>query len=228
MLEDVAVTQTLSLQLWFTVPESELYTVGDDVDGNTGEGRGLLTSYVNPEPSMGDMTHLLEWEGWGEGGGDVPKFLAYHTGSLTAVSAFSFPPFADHEYPVRREAWWRAEARTWLRHNYAAFYDRAPRTWDGFVECLARPSGAPPNADRLEVQYFNGGVLPSDHYVLSQPKGMPARMGQMESGVANLYLCGDWTRTDLDCGCVEAATQSGMLCARGICGHPVYVWHPGF
>ena len=26
------------------------------------------------------------------------------------------------------------------------------------------------------MQYFNGGSLPSDHYVLSQPEGMAARM----------------------------------------------------
>lgn len=228
MLESIAVTQTLSMQLWFKVPESQLYAVGDDVDGNTGEGRGLLTGYVEPEPSMGDLTHLLQWEGWGTGGGDVPQFLAYHTGSLTAVSALSFPPFTDHDYPERREAWWRAEARAWLQAHYAAFYDRAPRTWEGFLATLARPAGAPPNADGLDVQYFNGAPQPSDHYVLAQPKGMPARMGQMESGVAGLYLCGDWTRTDMNCGCVEAATQSGMLCARGISEHPVYVWHPGF
>jgi hypothetical protein len=226
MLEDIAITETLSMQLWFRKPESELYTVGADVDGNTGDGRGLLSGYINPEPSFGDMTHLIQWEGWGAG--DVPEFLAYHTGSLTAVSAFSLPPPSDHEYPARREAWWRAKARTWLQQHHAAFYDRAPRTWEGFLEGLARPSGAPPNADRLDVQFFCAGSLPSDFYVLSQPKGMPARMGQMESGVAGLFLCGDWTRTDLDCGCVEAATQSGMLCARGISGHPVYVWHPGF
>lgn len=226
MLKDISVIQTLSLQLWFNRPESELYTVGADVDGNTGEGRGLLTCYVNPEPSMGDLAHLLPYEGWGAG--EVPKFLAYHTGSYKAVDVFSFPPFSDHEYAERREAWWRAEARTWLQHNYAAFYDRAPDTWEGFLECLTRPSDSDPNADRLDVQYFNGGALPSDHYVLSQPKGMAARMGQMDSGVAHMYLCGDWTRTDMNCGCVEAATQSGMLCARGISGHPVYVWHPGF
>jgi len=230
MLEDMAITETLSMQLWFNRPESELYAVGADVDGNTGEGRGLLTCYVNPEPSMGDMTHLIQWEGWETD--NVPKFLAYHTGSLTAVSAFSLPPFHDHEYPARREAWWRQEARAWLRKHYAAFYDRAPKTWEGFLACLTRPSGSSPNSspngDPLDEQYFNAAPQPSDHYVLSQPRGMPARMGQMESGVVGLYLCGDWTRTDMNCGCVEAATQAGMLCARGISGHPVYVWHPGF
>ncbi|MCX4240665.1 NAD(P)-binding protein [Paraliomyxa miuraensis] len=226
MLEDMAVIQTLSMQLWFDVPESELYTVGADVDGYTGEGRGLLTGYVNPEPSMGDETHLIPYEGWPKD--RLPKFLAYHTGSYEAVSAFGFPPYDDHEYPARRDAWWRAEARTWLEHHHAGFYDRAPRSWPAFLACLSRPSESSPNADRLDVQYFNSGALPSDHYVLSQPKGMKARMGQMDSGVADLYLCGDWTRTDLSCGCVEAATQSGMLVARALSGHPVFVWHPGF
>lgn len=226
MLDKVTIIQTLSMQLWFSVPESKLYTVGADVDGYTGEGRGLLTGYVSPEPSLGDETHLIEWEGWQPD--NAPKFLAYHTGSLTAVKATDFPPFTMHTFPVERELWWRGEARQWLEDNYAAFYDRAPETWEGFLECLTRPSGAPANADSLDVQYFNAGSLPSDHYVLSQPQGMAARMGQMESGVADMYLCGDWTRTDLNCGSVEAATQSGMLCARGISGHPVFVWHPGF
>jgi uncharacterized protein with NAD-binding domain and iron-sulfur cluster len=216
MFRDIAVTETISMQLWFTEPEAALYA------GN----RELLTAYVEPEPSMGDLTHLIKWEGWKPG--NVPKFLAYHTGSLTAKSIFDHPPFTDHGYPAERQAWWRAEARRWLQANYAAFYERAPREWTAFEGWLALPSGAAPNADRFDAQYFNAGSELSDLYVLSQPKGMAARMGQMESGVAGLYLCGDWTRTDMNCGCVEAATQSGMLCARGISGHPVYVWHSGF
>lgn len=225
MLKELAVTQTVSMQLWFDHPESELYEVKRDVDGNEGTGRGLLTGYVGPEPSMGDFTHLLEWEGWPAG--KRPKFLAYHTGSLTATSVLELQPFADHGYPARANAAWRARARAWLTENHAGFYHRAPHDWAGFVAWLSVPSNASPNADRFDAQYFNAGPMPSDRYVLSQPKGMPARLGQMESGVAGLYLCGDWTRTDLNCGCVEAATQSGMLCARGLSGHPVYVWHPG-
>lgn len=225
MFDDIAITQTISLQLWFDHPESALYDMGVDVDGNPDSGRGLLTGYVLPEPSMGDFTHLLEWEGWPQD--HRPKFLAYHTGSLTAKSVHALPPFSDHEYPERTNAAWRAHARQWLMGAHTGFYSKAPSTWEGFVGWLSVPSNTPPNADRFDVQYFNAGPQPSDHYVLSQPKGMAARMGQMESGVTHLYLCGDWTRTDMNCGCVEAATQSGMLCARGLSGHPVYVWHPG-
>ncbi len=69
---------------------------------------------------------------------------------------------------------------------------------------------------------------PSDRYVLAQPGAMSARMGPGESGVRDLVLAGDWTRTHLGCGCVEAATYSGMLAARTIAGCPVHLWHPGF
>jgi uncharacterized protein with NAD-binding domain and iron-sulfur cluster len=40
------------------------------------------------------------------------------------------------------------------------------------------------------------------------------------AGPANLYLAGDWTRCTLDCGCMEAATISGMLCANALTGYP--------
>jgi uncharacterized protein with NAD-binding domain and iron-sulfur cluster len=227
MLRDIAIIRTVSLQLWIDRPEPELYDVPPDVDGRPGTGRGLLTGFVKPEPSMGDMTHILQWEGW-QPGPRAPRFLAYHTGSLTAIGAHDLPPFTDHDYPDRTAAAWREQARQWLKANHVAFYAKAPASWERFVECLVVPSTAAPDVDRFAAQYFNAGALPSDHYVLSQPRGMAARMGQMESGVAGLYLCGDWTRTDMNCGCVEAATQSGMLCARGISGHPVFVWHPGF
>jgi uncharacterized protein with NAD-binding domain and iron-sulfur cluster len=37
---------------------------------------------------------------------------------------------------------------------------------------------------------------------------------------SNLYLAGDWTQCTLNCGCMEAATMSGMRCANAVCGYP--------
>jgi len=37
---------------------------------------------------------------------------------------------------------------------------------------------------------------------------------------SNLYLAGDWTQCTLNCGCMEAATISGMLCAQALTGYP--------
>jgi uncharacterized protein with NAD-binding domain and iron-sulfur cluster len=64
--------------------------------------------------------------------------------------------------------------------------------------------------------------------VLSQPGATELRFGQAESGVKALLLTGDWTRTDMNCGCVEAATSSGMLAARAISNEPASIWRPGF
>lgn len=43
------------------------------------------------------------------------------------------------------------------------------------------------------------------------------------SGFANLYLTGDWIRTGINAGCVEAATMAGMQTARAICGWPAVI-----
>jgi uncharacterized protein with NAD-binding domain and iron-sulfur cluster len=39
----------------------------------------------------------------------------------------------------------------------------------------------------------------------------------------NLYLAGDWTLTGLNCGCVEAATMSGLQASQAISGFPANV-----
>ena len=42
---------------------------------------------------------------------------------------------------------------------------------------------------------FNSVREPSNLYVLSQQQSTQLRLGQAESGVASLILCGDWTPT---------------------------------
>jgi uncharacterized protein with NAD-binding domain and iron-sulfur cluster len=40
------------------------------------------------------------------------------------------------------------------------------------------------------------------------------------SGFANLYLTGDWIKTNINAGCVEAAVMAGMQTSRAISGFP--------
>jgi uncharacterized protein with NAD-binding domain and iron-sulfur cluster len=44
-----------------------------------------------------------------------------------------------------------------------------------------------------------------------------------QSGFANLFLAGDWLKTGLDAGCVEAAVMGGMQASRAICGLPASI-----
>lgn len=63
-------------------------------------------------------------------------------------------------------------------------------------------------------------VDPSDCYVLSVAGSAQYRLPSDGSGLANLYLAGDWLKTGLDAGCIEAAVMGGMQASRAISGYP--------
>jgi uncharacterized protein with NAD-binding domain and iron-sulfur cluster len=216
MLEGIAVTRAHSAQLWIKRSADELFS----------HPVGLLTGFAAPEPSLGDFTHLLARERWAAGP-DAPKFVGYHTGSDVALSLAEATRPQPPEYPAAANAQWRERFADWLRAHYRDLYDRAPATFEGFLDDLVAPPDAK-GLDRLWAQYFHMAVVPSDLYILSQPGTTRLRLGASESWVKHLVLCGDWTRTDMNCGCVEAATQSGMLASRVLSNEPTYVWHPGF
>ena len=56
----------------------------------------------------------------------------------------------------------------------------------------------------------------SNRYVSANVKTQAARLYPFETGVPNLWLAGDWTRTALSCGSLEAAVTSGLEAARDI------------
>jgi uncharacterized protein with NAD-binding domain and iron-sulfur cluster len=216
MFDGIAVTRAHSAQLWFKPPAQELFS----------NPIGLLTGFAAPEPSLGDFTHVLARERWGDGP-DAPRFLAYHTGSDVALSLAEATGPRPPEYPDAVQKEWRERFAAWLRTHYRDLYDRAPSTFEDFLDLLVAPAGTK-GLDRLSAQFFHMAVQPSDLYILSQPGSTALRLAPSESWVHHLVLCGDWTRTDLNCGCVEAATQSGMLASRLLGNEPTYIWHPGF
>jgi hypothetical protein len=55
---------------------------------------------------------------------------------------------------------------------------------------------------------------------LSAVGSSASRMASAGSGLSNLFLAGDWPKTGLDCGCVEAAVMGGMQASRAISGYP--------
>lgn len=226
MIERTDLCQTLSMQLWIQRPCDDLYA--PPCRRGVPRRRGLLACYEPPMPSVLDFSKLIGREGWAQHPEiSPPRYLAYHTGALEGGQPLRGISFDDHEFPARTRAEFIARAATWLSDHYRALFDRAPESFDELCELLVAPAELRGPA-RLEWQHFNIGVQPWDLYVLARP-GTPAlRLGQSESWVRGLFLCGDWTATDMSSGCVEAATQSGMLCARAISSHPRYVWRVGF
>jgi len=191
-----------------------------------GDKRGLATCFAQPDPSYGDFTQLVQYEGWASD--HVPGYLAYFTGS-SASGQPPRPPQCSPEYPKMVAAAWTRSAIEWLKKNWQAFYNgpNAPGDWDAFLASLAVNGEAITGEERLKWQHFIVGVQPSDLYILSQKDKIGLRLGQAESGAKYLFLCGDWTDTDINAGCVEAATQSGMLASNVISTHP-YVRRVGF
>jgi len=215
MMRKVGVTPTSSFQLWFDRPWDALYS---------GPRRELATGFEQPWPSIGDLSHLIEWEGWPAG--NTPSFLAYHTGATLPGHPFDEHPPTEREYPQWRQAQAADEIKRWLRGHYAGLYDKLD-SWPDFLDALNAPEGVTGEA-RLDAQYFHAAFQPSNLYVLSQAGTTQYRLGQGESGYRNLFLCGDWTRTSLNSGCVEASVQSGMLASKVISNLPSFIWSPGY
>ena len=76
----------------------------------------------------------------------------------------------------------------------------------------------------FDTQFFRVNIDPSELYV-SLPGTTAYRMPSGDSGFDNLFLAGDWTFTDINLGCIEAAVISGCMASRAICGQPeAHLW----
>lgn len=69
--------------------------------------------------------------------------------------------------------------------------------------------------DTLAARLFvTANIDEANAYVLTVPGSTKFRLWPGDTGVANLTFAGDWTRSILDAGCVEAAVVSGKLAAE--------------
>ena len=118
----------------------------------------------------------------------------------------------------------RANARA--RESAVEYLERdAKRIWPGSVDrhgfgwrnLVGGRLGGP---GRFDSQFWLANFQPTERYVLTPAGGVRHRLASDESGYENLFLAGDWVKTGLDAGCVEAAVMSGMQASRAICGVP--------
>ncbi len=82
-------------------------------------------------------------------------------------------------------------------------------------------NGIPTHGETLTAaQYLRANIDPSERYVLSLPGTVQYRTSADGSGYDNLILAGDWTKTDWNVGCIEAAVTSGINAAATVEGEP--------
>ncbi|BBB10386.1 FAD-dependent oxidoreductase [Sphingopyxis sp. EG6] len=191
MLATAGTTPTLAAQCW----RQERV---DSFDGLS--ERGLMTAHELPLDTWADMSFLLPLE-QADAADERAGSLSYFCGAVPLAKA----DFADDEPADERQ---RAAqlVEQWMQLHLSDIFPGLRRDDDGLE----------PDRERMTV--INSD--PAKLYVTSPAGSTDARLAPDGSGFANLFLAGDWTKHNFDCGAVESAIMSARICARAICGYP--------
>jgi len=202
------VTQSLTVptqafQIWMKKSAAEL--------GWQASENALMTSYLEPYDTWGDMSHLIPRETWPEG--EVQN-ISYFCGTLRdqpLPSAAAGPEFTTSQEAVASE-----NALMYLQGPIQGILPGtagAGGTFDWNLLAADREGD-----QRLREQYSRANVDPGERYVQSGKDTIQYRLAPDASGFENLYLAGDWTSSGMNAGCIEGAVMSGMHAARSITG----------
>lgn len=188
--EQGATTATQAAQVWLTRSGPAL--------GNP-PGAWLASYDRHPASSVGDVSHVLDWEDWPDDA--RPAALAYACGPVPDGTP------TDHPDDVRQL----------VTERLGPLYPEAVHP-DGRTDPDAIwPPDAPDPLDPRGV-YLRRNTRPSERFHLSPPGTIAHRIAPGATGVSGLVVAGDWTRTGLDLSNLEATALSGRLAARAVRG----------
>lgn len=177
----------------------------------------VISGFVEPFDTWAPMDQLLRREDWPAG--NEPHNVSYF---CSAMPVKDFPPPSDHAFPQQCADKVNAAAKNNLQHEVYNLWPNAatPNSfqWDWLVDLNGGVGEA-----RFNSQYWRANIDPTEHYVLSVVNSTQYRLATNGSGFDNLYLTGDWIKTGINAGCVEAATMAGMQTSRAICGYPKHI-----
>ena len=204
LVEHVQTCQTVGLQLWLDRPLSDL-----------GWTKGAVPVDAAPEPLdvWADRTALLDVEAWGP---DRPRSLQYLCGPLPGD--YALRPPEDRGVPAEASAQALRVMERWLTTLAPALWPKAVGPDGGFDWSVLADQEGRLGRERMQAQFWGANIEPSERYVLSVPGTGHYRLGNGETGVRNLVVAGDWTRTAWNIGCIEAAVLSGLGAAQAAAG----------
>jgi uncharacterized protein with NAD-binding domain and iron-sulfur cluster len=209
MVANVHTVATHAAQFWLNRSAADLgwdALVAAHNQGPQTDLKTVITSFTEPLDTWADMSDLLPREDWPKR--NPPVQLAY----------FCSPA---HDAGVDPGAF-TDRVRDWADRDLTRMWPGSARGGKFDLSLLWARAGETPE-QAFRNQYFRQNFYGSERYVLSVPGSVQYRMPPDDSGFENLYLAGDWTRCGINAGCVEAATISGLVAARGLTGHPFQV-----
>ncbi len=196
---------TQSAQLWLNEDERALRSSVADA---------TMAGLGHPLDTYADMSQVLPSEDWPVD--RQPRAVAYF------CSAMKTDADRSPSEQVRADLADLLEQR--IRHIWpGAMADDGSFRWSALVA----PDGQE-GPDRLDHQFWQANVDPSDRYVQSLPMSDRYRLAADESGLDGLVLAGDWTHNGLDAGCIEAAVRSAFQAANVVLGRPLDEGVAGF
>jgi uncharacterized protein with NAD-binding domain and iron-sulfur cluster len=215
LLQELPSMQTQSAQLWFNPGQAGLGWSNADYPEDT---EPVMVAAPELMDVWADMSHQLRQERWCEDP-PPPRCVVYACGPLPG-DLLRQRPATDAEVPAGALAQVRAETQSWLEATAPRLWPKLAGKGGGLDWSLLHDHSGASGPARLDAQYLRANIDPSERYVLS-PKGANLlRLPADRSGFDNLVLAGDWTRTAINAGCVEATVMSGMSASRALCGYP--------
>ena len=211
--EKVQSVATQAYQVWLT---KDVPALGWKEFGDNNE-QPVLSGFTEPFDTWAPMDQLLSREAWPAG--KEPLNVSYFCSVLPMKT---YPAFSDTRFPSKCNELAKQGAMHQLEQQIPALWPLVGTPGKFDWQVLLDPKGAVGSA-RFDAQYWRANVDPSERYVLSVVGSTQFRPQSDGSGFSNLYLAGDWVRTGLNAGCVEAAVMGGMQASRAISGYPLVI-----
>lgn len=174
----------------------------------------VLSGFAEPYDTWAPMDQLLCREQWPPA--HDPKNVSYF---CSALPVDHYPPVSEHGFPARMTARAKEGALDQLSTKISALWSAAGPAGAFPWQWLVDPEEGS-GAARFDRQYWRANVDPSERYVMSVVNSTQYRLAADGSGFGNLFLTGDWIKTGINAGCVEAAVMAGMQASRAMSGYP--------
>ncbi|WAJ72220.1 NAD(P)-binding protein [Catenovulum adriaticum] len=209
--EKVKTVATQAYQVWTnkTLPELGWTNMPQGQDP-------VMSGFTEPYDTWAAMNQLLVREDAWKPGIEA-KNIAYF---CSALPVEHYPPKTNHQFPKRMAEQAKQGAIAQLKNNIYWLWPNAAQAGEFDWQVLLSKNPALLGEARFDEQYWRSNIDPSERYVLSVKNSTQYRLATDGTIFDNLYLTGDWIKTGLNAGCVEAATMAGMQTSRAICGLP--------